>query len=73
MVFDFGEPLSFYVVEGRWADDREADEKDVCLRIGQGSESIVIFLTSRVPQSQAYWLAIDHDARRVVIESDGDY
>lgn len=56
------------VIEGGWADDGEADEEDVGLRVGEGSESVIIFLPSSIPQTEADGLPIDHHAGRVVIE-----
>lgn len=57
------------VVKGRRADDGEADEEDVGLRIGQRAKTLVIFLTGSIPQAQADGLAIDHDTGGVVVES----
>ena len=64
-----GAYLCLYVVEGRRADDGEADEEDVGLGVGQWPQPVVIFLSSGIPQTQADGLAIDHYIRRVVIEA----
>lgn len=42
-------------------DDAEADEKHVRLGIGQRPESIVVLLTSRVPEAQANCYVVDDD------------
>ena len=60
--------LSPDIVKGRRADDGEADEEDVGLRVREGSESVVIFLPSGIPQTQANGLAVDHHTGRVVVE-----
>lgn len=61
--------LGLDVVERGRAHDREADEKNVGLRVGEWSQSIVIFLTSSIPETQADGLAIYHNTCRVVIEA----
>lgn len=64
--------LGLHVVE-RWrADDGKADEEDVSLRVRERSEPVIIFLSSSVPKSQANWLSIDHNTRRVVVEAGRD-
>lgn len=72
MVVDLWEPLGPDVVKGWRADNGEADEEDVCLRVGERSQSVVIFLSSGIPQSQADWLSINHHTRRVVVKDCGD-
>lgn len=57
------------VVKGWRADNGEADEEDVCLRVGERSQSIVVFLSSGIPQSQADWLSINHHTCRVVVKT----
>lgn len=61
--------LGLDVVKGWRADDGKADEEDIGLRIGERSESVIIFLSSSVPKSQADRLAINHDTRGVVVEA----
>lgn len=60
--------LGANVVKGRRADDREADEEHIRLRIRERSQSIVILLSSGIPQTQANWFAIHHNTGRVIIE-----
>lgn len=66
-----GTDLGLDVVEGRGADDGEADEEDVGLGVGERSQPVVVFLSSSVPQAEADGLAINHDVRRVVVEAGG--
>ena len=61
--------LGLDVVKRRPADNGETNEEDVCLRIGERSKSVVVFLAGGVPKPEAYRLAIDHDIRRVVVEA----
>ena len=61
--------LGLDVVERRRADEREADEEDVGLGVRKRAQSVVILLSSSIPETQAHGLAIDHNTRRVVIES----
>jgi len=72
VVLNFRIPLALDVLERRGGDDREADQEDVSLGIGQRSQSVIIFLSSSIPQSQVDWLSIDHDVGRIVIENCGD-
>ena len=41
--------LGFDVVKGGRADYGEADEEDVRLRVGEGPQSVVVFLTRGIP------------------------
>lgn len=68
VVLDFGVPFGFYVVKGWRRDDGEADEEDVGLRVGQGAETVVVFLTGCIPESEADGSAVDHDAGGVVVK-----
>lgn len=61
--------LGLDVIKRRRADDGEADEEDIGLRVGERSESVVIFLSSSIPQSQANRLPIDHHTRGVIVET----
>ena len=68
-MLNLGEPFGFDVVEGGRADDREADEEDVRLWIGEGSKSVIIFLPGRIPQAEADGFSINHHTRRVIVEA----
>jgi hypothetical protein len=61
--------LGLDVIERRWANDREADEEDIGLRVGERSKTIVILLSSGIPKSKANRLAIYHDTGRVIVEA----
>jgi len=50
-VQDFGDPLLLNIVERIGRVDGETDEDDMRVWVGEGSESIVILLASRIPQS----------------------
>jgi hypothetical protein len=54
--------LGLDVIEGRWADDGEADEEDVRLRVGERAQTVVILLTSSIPKTKTDRFAIDHNA-----------
>lgn len=68
VMLNLGVPLGLDVVERRRADDGEADEEHVGLRVGQRAQTIVILLTSGIPQTQTDGLTVDHDVGRVVVE-----
>ena len=53
-------PLGRDVLEGGGADDREADEEDIRLRVGQRPQAIIVFLASCVPKAQRYGHAVAH-------------
>lgn len=61
--------LGLDVIERRRADDGKADQEDISLGVGQRSESIVILLTSSIPQTQANRSTIHHNTRSVVIKA----
>lgn len=61
--------LGLDVVERRRADEGEADKEDVGLGVRERAQSVIILLSSSIPKTQAHGLAIDHNTRRVVIES----
>ena len=56
------------VLKARGRDEREANEEDVRLRVRQRPEAVVILLSCGIPEPEVDGLAIDHDARRVVVE-----
>lgn len=64
-----GTHLRLDVVERRRADDGEADEEYVGLGVRKRPQSVVVFLSSGIPQSQADGLAVNHYIRRVVVEA----
>ena len=63
-----GTHLLLHVVQGIRGVDRETDEDDVGVRIGERTKTVVIFLTSGIPKPEGDSLAVDHDIGGVVIE-----
>jgi hypothetical protein len=57
------------VVKGGRANDGEADEENIGLRVRERSESVIIFLAGSIPQTQTNGLAIDHHTGRVIVEA----
>jgi len=71
-MLDFWAPLRGHVLERGGRDDREANEEDVRLRIGQWPQPVVILLAGCVPQAQRHRHPIAHHWGRVVVEHCGD-
>jgi hypothetical protein len=42
------------------------------IRIGKRAETVIIFLSSSIPQSQFYMLSIDFDIGDVIFENGGN-
>jgi hypothetical protein len=59
VLLEFGPPLGFDVFKGLRRDDGEADQKDISLRIRERTKTIIIFLTSGIPETQHVGLAVD--------------
>ncbi len=72
VVVDLRIPLGLDVLEGGWRDDGEASEEDISLRIRKWTKTIVILLTSSVPEAKVDGLAISHDVSAVVVKDCGD-
>jgi hypothetical protein len=60
--------LRFNVLETGRTHEGKADKKNVCLRIGQWSKTIIIFLAGGIPKTERDCLAIHHDIGRIVVE-----
>ena len=60
------------VVKGIRGVDSKADENDMGIRVRQWTETIVIFLTCRIPQGQFDVFAIDLDIGNVILENSWD-
>ena len=58
--------LLLNIVKGIWRVDREADQDDVRVWVGQWTKTIVILLTGGIPQGQLDVLAINLDVGDVV-------
>ena len=69
VVQQFRIPLRVDVFERRRLRYRIAHEKDVRHGIGKRSNSIVVVLTGRVPETDAYHFAVYRHVRRIVVES----
>lgn len=72
MMGDFRVPFLLDIVKGGGDHNGEADEKDVCLRVGQRSEPVIVFLPGSVEQTKGVWFVADHDGNCVVVENSGD-
>jgi len=72
VVLNFRGPLGLNVLKRVGRDDGEADEEDIGLGVAQRTETIVVLLTSSIPEAQVDGLAINHHVRRVVVEHSGD-
>lgn len=60
------------VVEGVGRVDSEADQDDMGIGVGERSETVVIFLSSRIPQRQLNVFSINLDICDVVLEDSWD-
>ena len=60
------------VVERVWRVNRETDQNDMRVGVRQRTETVVIFLTRRIPKSEFDVLAINFDIGDVVLEDSGD-
>jgi hypothetical protein len=64
--------LLLNVIQGVGGVDREADEDHVRIGVRQRAETVVVLLTSRIPQRQLDVLAINLDIGDIVLEDSGD-
>lgn len=60
------------VVEGIGRVDRKADQDDVGVRVGEGTETVIVFLASSIPQGEFNVLVVNLDIGDVVLEDCGD-
>lgn len=58
---NFGEPLFSDILKRGRRGDGEADEENIGLRVGEGSETVVIFLSCGIEESQSVWLVANPD------------
>ena len=68
-MLDLRTPFACHVLEAGRADDGEADEEDIRLRVGERTEPVVILLTGRVPQAQADRHAVADHWRGIVVKN----
>lgn len=52
MVMYFWKPLFAYVLERGRGGDTKADKEDIGLGVGQGAETIIVFLTGGVKEAE---------------------
>ena len=61
-----GEPLFSHVLEGGGGGDGEADEEDVGLRVGEGSQAVVVFLSGGIEEAEGVGFVADPGLRVLV-------
>lgn len=59
MVVYLRKPLFSHVFEGGGRCDGEADEEDVGLGVGEGSEAVVVFLAGCIKEAEGVWFVAD--------------
>ena len=59
-----GDPLLPNVLERCGRGDGEADEEDVCLRVRERAQAVVIFLAGRIEQAERVRVIANHDGHR---------
>jgi len=65
-------PLFANVVEGIGRVDGKADQDDVGVGVRKGTETIIVFLASRIPERELNVLSINLDIGNIVLEDGGD-
>jgi len=71
-VEDLGNPLLLDVLKGIRGVDRETNKDDVGIRVRERAETIVVFLTSSIPQREFNVFTIDLYIGDVVLENSRD-
>lgn len=66
------DPLLKNVVQRVRRINGEADQDDVRVGVGERSETVIIFLASRIPEGQLDVLVVNLDVGDVVLENGGD-
>jgi tRNA-dihydrouridine synthase len=69
MMVDLWEPLFLDVLERGRRCNGEADQENIGLRVRQRTESVVIFLTGSIKESEGMWLITNHNGDGVVVEN----
>jgi hypothetical protein len=64
--------LLLYVIQRIRRVDGEADEDDMGIGVAEGSETIIVFLAGRIPESELDVFAIDFDIGDVVLKDSRD-
>jgi hypothetical protein len=65
---DLGDPLLFHVLKRRRGHDRVADKEDVCLRVRQGAQAVIVLLSCRVKEAECVGLSTNHHRHRIVVK-----
>lgn len=68
VVPDFGKPFLLDVLETGGRVDREADEENVGLGVTQGTQTVVILLSSGIEQPKRVRFVADHNSDGIVVE-----
>jgi hypothetical protein len=64
--------LGLHVLEGSRAHDGKADKEHVRLWVRERTETVIILLSSSIPESKVNDFAINHHVSRVVVEDSWD-
>lgn len=60
------------VDEGVRLHDREDNEKNIGIGVGERTKAVVFFLSGSIPQAEVYHPSVKLDCRRIVIKHGGD-
>lgn len=71
-MLDLRDPFVAYAVQSDPIDETEADQEDICVGVAQGSETIIVLLTSCVPEAKIDRLVVKEDVAGVGVEDGGD-
>jgi hypothetical protein len=66
---NFWVPLGAHIFERSRIHQRKANEENICLRITEWPQSVVVLLAGRVPQTQIDRLTVHHNIRRIIVEA----
>jgi len=68
----FRDPLLLYVIQRIGGVYSETDKDDMGIRVGEGSETIVVLLSSRIPKRQLNMFSVNLDIGNVILEYSWD-
>src|SRR5690606_36696142 len=72
VVSDFGKPFPPGIFKAGGGNHREHEHEDICLRIGERSQSVIVFLASGIPEIEVDNLAIQPEVCTEIIEHGWD-
>lgn len=72
MVVDLWKPLLADVFERGWRGDREADEEDVGLWVGERAQAVIILLSGSIEEAESIWLITDPVRPELALCNDSD-